>query len=105
MTEQKIETIDAAKPPHSKIPPGPHSHILFGNVREIQRDSVGFNMAMAGQYGNVVRVRVLTWPTYMVFHPDDVKHVLQENHQNYNKDVYNVNLLKPLLGQGLFTND
>jgi cytochrome P450 len=41
----------------------------------------------------------------MVFHPDDVKHVLQENHRNYNKDVYNVNLLKPLLGQGLFTND
>lgn len=41
----------------------------------------------------------------MVYHPDDVKHILQENHRNYNKDVYNVNLLKPLLGQGLFTND
>lgn len=88
-----------------KIAPGPRSHFLLGNAQEIQRDGVGFNMVMTGRYGDVVRVRVLTWPTYMVFHPDDVKHVLQENHRNYNKDVYNVNLLKPLLGQGLFTND
>jgi cytochrome P450 len=60
---------------------------------------------MAARYGDVISVRVLSWPTYMVYHPDDVKHVLQENHPNYNKDVYNVNLLKPLLGNGLFTND
>ena len=62
-------------------------------------------MAMARQYGDVIRIRVITWPTYMVFHPDDVKRVLQENNRNYSKDVYSVNLLKPLLGQGLFTND
>ena len=103
-TKQRKEERAPAPFSHN-IPPGPPSHFLWGNVREIQRDGVGFNMTMTARYGDVVRVRVLTWPTYMVFHPDDVKHVLQENHRNYNKDVYNVNLLKPLMGQGLFTND
>ena len=105
MSELKAEVPNAAKLPRDKIPPGPRGHFLLGNVREIQRDSIGFNTAMARQYGDVIRVRVITWPTYMVFHPDDVKRVLQENNRNYSKDVYNVNLLKPLLGQGLFTND
>lgn len=105
MSEQKVAIAGAAKPASRKIPPGPRGNILLGNAREIQRDGVGFNVKMAARYGDVVRVRVLSWPTYMIFHPDDVKHVLQENHRNYNKDVYNVNLLKPLLGQGLFTND
>jgi cytochrome P450 len=102
---KQMKEESAPAPFSHKIPPGPRSHFLLGNVQEIQRDGVGFNMAMTARYGDVVRVRVLTWPTYMVFHPDDVKHVLQENHRNYNKDVYNVNLLKPLMGQGLFTND
>jgi cytochrome P450 len=105
MAELKAEVPTVAKPPRDKIPPGPHGHFLLGNVHEIQRDSIGFNMAMARQYGDVIRIRVITWPTYMVFHPDDVKRVLQENNRNYSKDVYSVNLLKPLLGQGLFTND
>ena len=100
MSEQRVEIAGTAKLPGRKIPPGPRGHILLGNAWEIQRDGVAFNVTMAARYGDVIRVRVLSWPTYMVYHPDDVKHVLQENHPNYNKDVYNVNLLKPLLGQG-----
>jgi len=60
---------------------------------------------MFQRYGNVVAVRFLLWPTYMIFHPHDVKHVLQENHRNYSKDTYLMHFLRPLLGQGLFTND
>jgi cytochrome P450 len=60
---------------------------------------------MFQRYGNVVAVRFLIWPTYMIFHPHDVKHVLQENHRNYSKDTYLIRFLRPLLGQGLFTND
>lgn len=105
MSEQRVEIAGATKSVGRKIPPGPRGNILLGNAREIQRDGVKFCVTMAARYGDVIRVRVLSWPNYMVYHPDDVKHVLQENHRNYNKDVYNVNLLKPLLGQGLFTND
>jgi cytochrome P450 len=62
-------------------------------------------MSMFQRYGNVVAVRFLIWPTYMIFHPHDIKHVLQENHRNYSKDTYLMHFLSPLLGQGLLTND
>src|SRR5260370_35649170 len=62
-------------------------------------------MSMMQQYGDIIRVRFLVWPNYMILHPSVIKHVLQENHQNYNKDIFTTRLVKPLLGQGLITND
>jgi cytochrome P450 len=91
--------------PVQQRPPGPHEPWLVGSARRIQRDPIGFNMSMRRSYGDVVEVHFLRWPTYMIFHPDDVRHVLQENNRNYNKDTYITTYLKPLLGQGLFTND
>ena len=86
-------------------PPGPHNHRLLGNARDIQRDPNGFNLSMLQSYGNVVAVRFLLWPTFMIFHPQDIKHVLQENYRNYSKDTYLMQFIKPVLGQGLLTND
>lgn len=86
-------------------PPGPHNHRLLGNARDIQRDPNGFNLSMLQSYGNVVAVRFLLWPTFMIFHPQDIKYVLQENYRNYSKDTYLMQFLKPVLGQGLLTND
>jgi cytochrome P450 len=50
-------------------------------------------------------MRFVFSPAYLIYHPDDVKHVLQENHFNYNKDVFTYHILDPVLGAGLFTND
>ena len=71
----------------------------------MQRDPLHFGLAMTRQYGDVVRIRFLLWPAYLINHPDGVKHVLQENQQNYNKDLYAYKIFKPLLGRGLVTND
>jgi cytochrome P450 len=100
MKTDKVPTL-----PRQKRPPGPYENWLLGSARTIQRDPLGFNMSMLQRYGNVVAVRFLIWPTYMIFHPQDVKHVLQENHRNYSKDTYLIHFLRPLLGQGLLTND
>src|SRR5258708_12778626 len=83
----------------------PHGHFLFGNARDIQRDPPGFALTMIRQYGDIVRMRFFTWPAYLVNHPDGVKHVLQENQRNYSKDIYPYKIFKPLLGQGLVTNN
>ena len=88
-----------------KSPPGPREKWLFGSTSSIQRDPLGFNMSMFQRYGNVVAIHFLIWPTYMIFHPHDVKHVLQENHRNYSKDTFLIHFLRPLLGRGLFSND
>ena len=88
-----------------KRPPGPRENWLFGSTSSIQRDPLSFNMSMFQRYGNVVAIHFLIWPTYMIFHPLDVKHVLQENHRNYSKDTFLIHFLRPLLGRGLFSND
>ncbi len=71
-----------------KNAPGPHDHFLLGSTREIRHDPLRFGLAMTEQYGDVVRIRFFIWPAYLVNHPDGIKHVLQENQQNYNKDLF-----------------
>ena len=91
--------------PRHKAVPGPRGHLLLGSARDIQRDPLRFGLGMTQQYGDIVRIRLLLWPAYLVNHPDGVKHVLQENQQNYNKDLYPYKIFKPLLGRGLVTNN
>jgi cytochrome P450 len=91
--------------PQHKTAPGPRGHLLLANAHDIQRDPLRFGLAMTQQYGDIVRMRLLLWPAYLINHPDGVKHVLQENQQNYNKDLYPYKIFKPLLGRGLVTND
>lgn len=105
LSELKMKTERVSTLSRRKSPPGPRENSLFGSARTIQSDPLGFNMSMFQRYGNVVAVRFLIWPTYMIFHPQDVKHVLQENHRNYSKDTYLIHFLRPLLGRGLFSND
>ena len=40
----------------------------------------------------------------MLYHPDHVKHVLQENNRNYWKGNL-IARVKPLIGEGLFTSE
>jgi cytochrome P450 len=60
---------------------------------------------MAHQYGDVVRIPSVLGSFYLVNHPDGVKRILQENHRNYDKNTFDYNILKSLLGTGLLTND
>jgi cytochrome P450 len=105
MTEPMTQRSRAVILPRHKAAPGPRGHLLLGSARDIQRDPLRFGLAMTQQYGDIVRIRLLLWPAYLVNHPDGVKHVLQENQQNYNKDLYPYQIFKPLLGRGLVTND
>jgi cytochrome P450 len=105
MTEPMTQKSRAVILPRHKAAPGPRGHLLLGSARDIQRDPLRFGLAMTQQYGDIVRIRLLLWSAYLVNHPDGVKHVLQENQQNYNKDLYPYQIFKPLLGRGLVTND
>lgn len=87
-----------------KSPPRLHSRALLGSASEMQRDPLGF-LRRTRQYGDVVRMRFVFSDTYLIYDPDSVKHVLQENNRNYNKDVYTYKLFRPFLGQGLLLND
>jgi cytochrome P450 len=66
---------------------------------------MSFALKMWQRYGDVVRFRLLFWPAYVLYHPDHVKRVFQENHRNYDKHFPMMNTVRPLFGNGLFIND
>jgi cytochrome P450 len=88
----------------SRTPPGPRSLTPLGDLRAIQRDPLGTFLKGRERYGDVVRFRGGIWYAYLVSHPDDIKHVLQDNNQNYRKG-FSYEILKPVLGLGLLTNE
>jgi len=78
---------------------------MFTNMSNLQRDPLGFLLNTTSEYGDVVRIPFLVDSAYLINHPDGVKHVLQENNRNFNKDVFDYKILAKLLGKGLLTND
>ncbi len=89
----------------TRKPPGPRSFSPLGSAPAIARDTQAFALDMWQHYGDIVRFRLLFWPAYALFHPDHLKYVLQDNHRNYDKHFPMMNTVRPLFGNGLFTND
>ena len=69
------------------------------------RDVSGFAQDIWQRYGDIVRIRFLFWPGYVLFHPNAVKHVLHDHLRNYDKRFPMLDTVKPLFGNGLFTNN
>ena len=99
-------TITPAFAPASgvKRPPGPRTLSPLSSTFSLQRDPIRFALDMWQRYGDVVHFRFLFWPAYVLYHPDQVKRVLQENHRNYNKNFPNMKAAREIFGNGLFTN-
>ena len=102
--DEHASTKATPTPSHPGMPPSLRSHSLLGSASEMQRDPLGF-MMKAHRLGDVVHMRFVSQSAYLIYHPDDVKHVLQENHRNYNKDLFTYKLFRPFMGNGLLIND
>jgi cytochrome P450 len=63
---------------------GPPGYPLLGHLPGFLRDKIGFLSRCADTYGDVVRLR-LGEDTYLLTAPDDVRHVLVVNADNYVK--------------------
>ena len=77
---------------------------LLGNALSMARDPLGFFVKLRRDYGRVVRISLGGRKQYILFQPDDVKHVLQENNRNYVRSPAFL-VLKRFLGEGLLTSD
>ena len=105
---QTIPTVPGTKPRGGpRKPPGPRSLSPLGSADTLGRDPMDLALGLWHHYGDVVRFRVLFWPAYALYHPDHVKHVLQEKHRNYDKQSPMMKAIsaRALFGNGLFTND
>ena len=87
-----------------KSPPGPRRLNPLSSTLAFQRDPLAFLSNLAQQYGDIAQFRLLLWPTFVINHPDHIKHVLQENYRNYDKDVLLFKVVRPLMGNGLIIN-
>lgn len=83
--------------------PGPRDLRPFGSLTDIQRDALGTLVHLHRCYGDVVRHRIGMIPTYLITHPEGIKHVLQDNTRNYTKHALGFALIRQLLGDGLLT--
>jgi cytochrome P450 len=86
-------------------PPGPLWSTATRNTLSFWRHALDFLLEMRERYGDTVSVPTLVGSLTLIFHPDGMRHVLQENHRNYNKDVPDYHVLSLVLGKGLLTND
>ena len=74
--------------------------------REEIRNPLRFFMWLTQTYGDIVQYRSSVEPAYLINHPDFIRHVLQTNGHNYNKDTFlNKYMLEALTGQGLLTSE
>ena len=88
----------------SKIP-GPKGHFLLGSLPDIQRDRVQFLVDLQRDYGDVVKIRLGPVEGLVIFHPDAIQRVMQDNQSNYSKDTIAFNNMKLIFGNGLITSN
>jgi cytochrome P450 len=83
-----------------EVPTAPGAMPIAGHIPQWRRDPVKL-LSDAAQQGDVVRLS-LPGRTYLLTHPRDVKHVLQDNHQNYVKG-WVFDRIRPYWGESLLT--
>ena len=95
-----METVSAT---HQSVPLHPGLPVL-GNTLSFLRNPLGILQTLQSQYDRLVHLQIGGRHQYLVLRPDDVKHILQENHRNYGRSPA-FEVLKIFLGNGLLTSD
>jgi cytochrome P450 len=85
-------------------PPGPRGYPVIGVFHRARRDPLGFFLASARRYGDVVCMRFGPRRAYLLSHPDDVRHVLDDERGIYAK-APTASRVRALFGDSLTTVD
>ncbi len=88
----------------SPLPPGPANHFLLGALPEIRKGELDFLDRCVREYGDIVYVRVVNHPAYILSHPRDIEFVLLTNSSNFIKSVF-LRESRTLFGKGLLTSE
>src|SRR5262245_39692932 len=96
------QVIHETVPAITRVPRAPGRVPIAGHIPKWRRDPVQL-LTDAARQGGVVRL-ALPGTTFLVTHPSGVKHVLQDNNQNYEKG-WVFNRIRPYWGESLLTAD
>lgn len=86
------------------VPPGPKNNFLVGNVREFNADTLKYLLDLR-QHGDIVMFHFGPFPVYIVNHPDYIHDMLVTQASSYYKAQSTKQVMWPIIGNGLFTND
>jgi cytochrome P450 len=84
--------------------PGPPGTLGVRNVFRFATDQLTLLRDLADRYGDVVQLKVLGKPWFLISHPDDVEAVLVKHARIMLRDEYVV-ILERALGKGLLTSE
>ena len=87
-----------------RCPPGPRGVPLLGMMPALRRDPTAVFTDAARSYGDIAHLRIGPQQGYLLTHPDDIRHVLQDNARNYHKSPL-YDKLRGSLGNGLVTSE
>jgi cytochrome P450 len=90
---------------HRYLSPGPSWHTAAWNTVTFARRTLSFLQELRECYGDSVTLPTVLGPWTLIFHPDGVRHIVQENHKNYGKGGISNQVLRLTLGNGLLTNN
>lgn len=79
-------------------------HFLMGNVHDFNHNTLQF-MLDARQWGDMAVMYYTLFPLYIANHPDVVHDIFVTQANAFNKSLQTKIALKPVVGNGLFTND
>jgi cytochrome P450 len=98
-------TAPAVRTPWRALPPGPQGGWLLGSLREFRHNMLDFYTHTAKTYGDIVPYRLGFHRMCMLNHPEYTEKVLITDAKHYAKRTYVLNLLVPVLGNGLLTSE
>lgn len=84
--------------------PGPSNANPFAFFAEFRRDPLGYIEKLHREHGDVIALGWGPVRNFLIFHPADIKRVLQDNNQNYVKGAI-IARTKIVIGEGLFTSE
>lgn len=91
--------------PADRLPPGPRgAYRIPAQVRALRTDAPALFEGLRRTYGDTVRLPLGLLTATLVFHPDGIKHVLQDNNANYVRGI-GYERFRIFMGSGLLTTD
>jgi cytochrome P450 len=88
-----------------KITPGPKGHWLFGSGLDLAKNPAEFLLAVAVEYGDIARFRLMHLDFFLVVKPEYIQEVLVTQANKFRKSTRDVAIMQKFLGNGILLSD
>ena len=107
MPAQQIHSkVEANSPTAQKEwPKGPKGVPFLGNLLGLARDPLAFYTNCAQQYGDIVGMRLGSWPALLLNDPNDIEYVLVKRSRDFVKNSFFWRHVTAIFGNGLLTSE